>query len=135
MQIIEQKKQATELSDVDVFKNNIYGMFNQLKILHTSLMKVWDKPNAEEILRGVGIDAKELFNQSYGIQMILKTADPSYEFITPYRLQEIETPVLDENEEPKIDSEGNPMVKKSIQKIALEVSFNEDGSILQIIEK
>ena len=125
MQIIEQKNQPVVKTDIDRFKDQIFGMYSQLKILHTSLMSVWDKANAEEIIRGTEIDAKAIFEQSYAIQMILKTADPAYEIITPYKW------VLEDVEK---QFNGNTITVKQKVKVALRVTFKADGSVDSLTE-
>jgi hypothetical protein len=134
MQIIEEKKQPVIKTDVEIFKDGVYGMFNVMKGTHTNLMKVWDKPNFEEIIRGVGVDAKTIFEQSYAIQMILKTTDINYEFIAPYKLVEIKVPAKDANGEDRINNDGDVILIKKTIKVALNITFKADGSVDSITE-
>lgn len=128
IQPIVQENEAT------MFNNKILNLKRVILLEHTNLMQIWENPNVLEILQAQGTQAKDIFELSYALQMILKRADPSYEIITPYRPDYIEENVYE------LDEEGNPTeqilsVNRVKIKIPVEVVFNTDGSVNSIIDK
>lgn len=67
--------------------------------------------------------------------MILKAADPAYEFILPYKLVMADVPTYNVDGELNKDKDGNTITRKERQKVLLDVTFNADGSLDTITEK
>lgn len=158
MRPIIEKKIITES---ELFMRGVDSMYRMMLSQHTQLMRVWDKPNAEEVLKGeeIGTKALSIFIASSAIQTILKDADPLYEIITPYKWADVQEPVLDEDgnkkmnvsyevvmdEETgfqKLDEDGKVVTKKIEtplfrtvkKKVPLNPIFNPDGSLDKLEE-
>lgn len=110
-------KQPIQLTETEIFINQINMLYSMLKNNHNTLMSIWTKDDATkmEIITGLGTDAKSIFEASYTIQTLLKTFDSSYEVILPYKMVIVD----------------GVRVKKM-----LNITFKQDGSVdeMSVIE-
>lgn len=149
---------TTKLTKAQEVINRATGIFNRIKSDVIIEMKLWDGEDAEQIIRDLGTKAESLFNLHFAMQMILKNADPEWEFLRPYKTVQVEEqavdkdgnlmfetsykPIIDEETGfQKLDENGKvitekieiPMIAVRNKKITLEPTWNEDGSLNELL--
>lgn len=77
---------ATAEVEVARIKNTTTNVYRLMEAHHKQAFRlVWENPNftPQEILASFGTDAVALFQLSYSLQQILKTANPDYNLLIP----------------------------------------------------
>lgn len=115
----------TQISKSTKFSMKVANFYKMLNSEHRRLLSIWEDEDAEQIIRDLGTDAKSLLDFSTAIQTILKTANPDYEIIRPYKNVITQQEVTDED--------GNVQTIETQNKVFLNPTFNSDGSLDELV--